>query len=456
MTRTPDGCLADAWWPPHPGDLDRCRAPPRRRGAVRRLVPRLRRPTLFALRTGDPWCPPDAPLEPDEIRASLRATVSGWRSWAEKLVGYEGEYRGPLRRSAVVLRALNYAPDGSDRRRAHHLPARGDRRCAQLGLPLHVGARRKLHDRRARGQRVRLRGDRASSTSSATPPPGAWPAVRDCRSCTAIRGERFIPEHELRVALRPPGQPTGADRQRRVGPDPARRLRRAARRARGRSPSSTSRSTRSSARSSRTWPTAAVLRWKDIDEGIWEVRGGADHFLYSKLMNWVALDRAVAARGRPRRGRDRVSRWTEERDQIRDAILTRGLERGHRRIHAGLRPRGARRVRVDDADRRLPPCRRSADARHDRSDRRHAHRRSRVRLPLPQRGRAAGRRRDVRHLHVLAGRVPAPGPARSTGRRAVRPDGGLRERRRACSPRRSTRRPASCSATSHRRSPTSV
>ena len=36
-----------------------------------------------------------------------------------------------------------------------------------------------------------------------------------------------------------------------------------------------------------------MLRWQDVDEGIWEVRGGAGHFLYSKLMNWVALDRAV-------------------------------------------------------------------------------------------------------------------------------------------------------------------
>ena len=53
------------------------------------------------------------PLKAHEVLASLETTVSGWRSWAEKLVGYEGEYRGLLRRSAVVLRALNYAPTGA-------------------------------------------------------------------------------------------------------------------------------------------------------------------------------------------------------------------------------------------------------------------------------------------------------------------------------------------------------
>jgi GH15 family glucan-1,4-alpha-glucosidase len=68
----------------------------------------------------------------------------------------------------------------------------------------------------------------------------------------------------------------------------------------------------------------AVLRWRDVDEGIWEVRGGAGHFLYSKLMNWVALDRAVRLAPKLGASPDRVSRWTTERDVIRHAILTEG------------------------------------------------------------------------------------------------------------------------------------
>jgi GH15 family glucan-1,4-alpha-glucosidase len=38
---------------------------------------------------------------------------------------------------------------------------------------------------------------------------------------------------------------------------------------------------------------AAAMRWKEKDQGIWEVRGEPQHFLYSKVMCWVALDRAI-------------------------------------------------------------------------------------------------------------------------------------------------------------------
>jgi GH15 family glucan-1,4-alpha-glucosidase len=61
-----------------------------------------------------------------------------------------------------------------------------------------------------------------------------------------------------------------------------------------------------------------------VDEGIWEVRGGAGHFLYSKLMNWVALDRAARFAGPLGASPDRADRWARERDVIRDAILTEG------------------------------------------------------------------------------------------------------------------------------------
>jgi alpha,alpha-trehalase len=67
----------------------------------------------------------------------------------------------------------------------------------------------------------------------------------------------------------------------------------------------------------------AAARWKDIDEGIWEVRGGQREFLYSKVMCWAALDRAVDLADRLGAS-DRVERWTATRDEIRKAILTRG------------------------------------------------------------------------------------------------------------------------------------
>jgi GH15 family glucan-1,4-alpha-glucosidase len=57
--------------------------------------------------------------------------------------------------------------------------------------------------------------------------------------------------------------------------------------------------------------------WRNRDAGIWEVRNGPFHFTHSKVMCWVALDRAarLAARGElPRRHADR---WTREAGAIR-------------------------------------------------------------------------------------------------------------------------------------------
>jgi GH15 family glucan-1,4-alpha-glucosidase len=68
-----------------------------------------------------------------------------------------------------------------------------------------------------------------------------------------------------------------------------------------------------------------VERWREPDKGIWEVRGGPRHFLHSKLLCWVALDRAVrlAARG----GLEGDARlWAEAREEIRAAILKEGYD----------------------------------------------------------------------------------------------------------------------------------
>jgi GH15 family glucan-1,4-alpha-glucosidase len=63
--------------------------------------------------------------------------------------------------------------------------------------------------------------------------------------------------------------------------------------------------------------------WEQADEGIWETRGGRQHFTYSRLMSWVAVERAVRIarqRGLPA---DLV-RWMSERDRIYDQIMERG------------------------------------------------------------------------------------------------------------------------------------
>ena len=65
--------------------------------------------------------------------------------------------------------------------------------------------------------------------------------------------------------------------------------------------------------------------WKLKDRGIWEVRGPERHFTYSKLMCWVALDRAIALA--PRFGwASSVPLWERERRTIRAAILEQGYD----------------------------------------------------------------------------------------------------------------------------------
>jgi GH15 family glucan-1,4-alpha-glucosidase len=67
----------------------------------------------------------------------------------------------------------------------------------------------------------------------------------------------------------------------------------------------------------------AAVRWHDRDQGIWEVRGDPQHFLYSKVMCWVALDRAIALAPRLR-CEHRVDEWQKVREEIADAVLHQG------------------------------------------------------------------------------------------------------------------------------------
>jgi GH15 family glucan-1,4-alpha-glucosidase len=63
--------------------------------------------------------------------------------------------------------------------------------------------------------------------------------------------------------------------------------------------------------------------WDQADEGIWEVRGGRQHFTYSRLMSWVALERAIriaTARGLPAAHRE----WRAARDRIYHEIVSKG------------------------------------------------------------------------------------------------------------------------------------
>ncbi len=77
----------------------------------------------------------------------------------------------------------------------------------------------------------------------------------------------------------------------------------------------------------------ALERWRAPDQGIWEARGDPKHYVSSKLMCWVALDRA--ARLAQRIGEDdSAKRWSAAAEEVREEILSRGIsQRGVFRQH---------------------------------------------------------------------------------------------------------------------------
>jgi len=63
--------------------------------------------------------------------------------------------------------------------------------------------------------------------------------------------------------------------------------------------------------------------WQQRDEGIWEVRGGQQHFVYSRLMSWVAFDRAIRLADKRSFPADH-QKWIAVRDTIYEEIMDKG------------------------------------------------------------------------------------------------------------------------------------
>jgi GH15 family glucan-1,4-alpha-glucosidase len=66
--------------------------------------------------------------------------------------------------------------------------------------------------------------------------------------------------------------------------------------------------------------------WQQPDEGIWETRNGRKHFTYSKVMAWVALDRAIKHYEKFDGGGD-IKRWRRVRKQIHDEVCAKGFNK---------------------------------------------------------------------------------------------------------------------------------
>ena len=159
---------------------------------------------------------------------------------------------------------------------------------------------------------------------------------------------------------------------------------------------------------SRLWPIVetqaecATKVWQNTDQGIWEARGEPQHYVSSKLMCWVALDRA-AKLAEIRGDQERQASWAATAEEIRADILEHGVdERGVLRQHYATDALDASVLLaaifgfLPGDDERLQ--------RHRRGDRRRADR-GRLRPPLPHgpdRRRALRQGRNLPHLLVLA------------------------------------------------------
>ena len=277
---------------------------------------------------------------PSEIRTRLEDTVAGWESWSDLHQAYVGPWRDLVHHSGRVLQSLSFAPTGA-------ICA-----AATTSLPEVVGGSRNWDYRYAwvRDASFTIQAlwvaacpdeanqffDYVSSSAAGSLDRGGalqimfgvggerdltereLPQLEGWRHSAPVRvGNAAWKQHQLDVY----GELLSAvhrmsdhlfDDTHRVGPL---------------SDSGKWDTPSDLAPATRTFlvqlAETAARRWHEKDQGIWEIRGEPRDFLYSKLMCWVALDRAVILADRLGAS-SRIGSWTQTRDQIREAIVTKG------------------------------------------------------------------------------------------------------------------------------------
>ncbi|MDQ2873746.1 MAG: glycoside hydrolase family 15 protein [Actinomycetota bacterium] len=275
----------------------------------------------LALRVASPWDPRPALMTGAQMAAMLDATITSWRSWSGLHQSYDGPYSDLVRHSGRVLQALSYAPTGA-------VVA-----APTTSLPETVGGERNWDYRFCwvRDASLTLEALWIAACPHeaadffafiATAAGGRIPIGKDLQILYGVGGERLVPEHELTHlagyrASRPVRVGNGAWDQ--VQIDVYGELLSAA----WLLADQVGSFDQVTARFLVDVADTAAARWADPDQGIWEVRGAPRHFVYSKLMCWVALDRAVRLAGMLDAA-GRVAEWTAERERIRQAIETQG------------------------------------------------------------------------------------------------------------------------------------
>ena len=278
-----------------------------------------------------------APPDGGSVDHAIDVTERWWSEWSGR-APRGGPWADAVRDSLVVLKGLTYAPTG------------GIVAAATTSLPEAIGGVRNW-DYRYCWLRDATFTLLALMAGGYTDEAAAWRdwllralAGRPDQAQIMYGPRRRAPADRARARLAAGlrGLTPGADRQRRPRAVPARRVRRGARCAAPGPRLGDRRHRRRMGRSRPRWSAAVEERWTEPDDGIWEVRGGPQHFTHSKVMAWVALDRAI--RSATRFGLEApLDRW-RARARRHPGRGARAGRRRPRRVRAVLRLEGARRL----------------------------------------------------------------------------------------------------------------